>query len=222
MGIHHLSHGWSIHFCLSGALQGDVRAAWPPLAIAIRTGQLLVLCSIRAAVRGRDDLDYEAVHPQGSFARKAVRPICNVPAKTMMEGINRRYGLIYVGTAQCPVCARSTARICAASPSAGSSGCWLSRPTARHSADGPKRFRIRGQLARMQVSRSIVPLTILFDRQTHRARLLGVGFLSEEDIVYRIHSLTTPTASTPMATKRQGTGLDRPGADNDAASCRRG
>jgi len=173
---------------------------------------------VRRVLWSTPDLDYEAVHPQGNLAKKAVQADLQRTRQTMMATLNRRYGLIYVGTAQCAVCKiyGPHLRRFAADWKLG---------VLAVSADGsalsgwPEAVPDRGQLAKMQVGRNIVPLTILFDRQTHRPRLLGVGFLSEEEIIYRIHSLTTPAGNTPMATSRQatgqensqGNGLDRPG-----------
>ena len=145
---------------------------------------------VRRVLWSTPDLDYEGVHPQGHLAKKAVQAEMYETRQTMMAGLNRRYGLIYVGTARCPVCKIYGPHL------RRFAGDWQLTVLAV-SADGsaltgwPEAVPDRGQLARMQVTERVVPLTILFDKQTHRPRLLGVGFLSDEELVYRIHTLTT-------------------------------
>ena len=154
-------------------MAGDFAAAW------------------RRVLWARPDLDYEAVHPQGNLAKKAAQADLFTTRQRMMAGLNQRYGLIYVGTSQCPVCTIYGPHL------RRFAGRWK-LTTLAVSADGtpltgwPEAVPDRGQLARMRVTRRIVPLTALFETGTRKVTLLGVGFLSDDELVHRIHTLTTP------------------------------
>ena len=150
------------------------------------------------------DLDYEGVRPQRNLAKKATQADLFKTRQATMAGLNQRYGLIYVGTARCPVCRIYGPHL------RRFAGDWQLTVLAV-SADGsaltgwPEAVPDRGQLAKMQVTERIVPLTALFDKQTRRVRLLGVGFLSDEELIYRIHTLTAdgstdvnPDTGNPM------------------------
>ena len=136
------------------------------------------------------DLDYETHHPQTNLAKKAVQADLHSVRQTMMASLPERYGLIYVGTKRCPVCRIYGPHLRAFA------GRWKLTVLAV-SADGsaltgwPEAVPDRGQLARMNVRASMVPLTALFDRTDSAVTLLGIGFLAEEELIHRIHTLTS-------------------------------
>lgn len=135
------------------------------------------------------DLDYESKHPQGNLAKKATQAKLYQTRQSMMAGLNSRYGLIYVGTQKCPVCKIYGPHL------RRFAGDWRLTVLAV-SADGtplsgwPEAVPDQGQLAKMRVTRKIVPLTALFDKQTNDVQLLGVGFLADDELIYRIHTIT--------------------------------
>ena len=136
------------------------------------------------------DLDYETHHPQTNLAKKAVQADLHSVRQAMMASLHERYGLIYVGTKRCPVCRIYGPHLRAFA------GRWKLTVLAV-SADGsalagwPEAVPDDGRLARMNVRTPMVPLTALFDRADNTVTLLGIGFLAGEELIHRIHTLTS-------------------------------
>ena len=148
--------------------------------------------TVRRVLWANPDLDYEAVHPQSNLGKKAAQADLYNNRQQMMASLGQRYGLIYVGTRTCPVCtiygphlrqfaARWQLTVLAVSADGSRLSGW------------PEAVPDRGQLARMQITEDVVPVTALFDKENAKVTLLGVGFLADEELVYRIHTLTTRT-----------------------------
>ena len=146
--------------------------------------------SVRRVLWSTPDLDYEGVHPQSNLGKKAAEADLFNTRQRMMAGLNQRYGLIYVGTKQCPVCtiygphlrqfaARWQLTVLAVSADGSALSGW------------PEAVPDKGQLARMQITEDVVPVTALFDKDSATVTLLGVGFLADEELIFRIHTLTT-------------------------------
>ena len=135
------------------------------------------------------DLDYTARHPQNQLGKQIVKIEKARIRQEMLAGLNDDYALIYVGSANCPVCQLY--------------GPLLRRFAGEHqisvlavSADGstlagwPEAVPDQGQLERMGLAGSPVPLTALFARAGRNVTILGAGLLAQDELARRIHSLT--------------------------------
>lgn len=135
------------------------------------------------------ELDYESRHPQSNLGKKAATAQLNKDRRAVMARLHQRYGILYVGTARCPVCKiyGPTLRRFA--------GQWHLSVLAV-SADGsalsgwPEAVADTGQLTNLGMPKGLVPLTALFDKTTNNITLLGVGFLADEDLMARIYAQT--------------------------------
>ncbi len=134
-------------------------------------------------------LDYQAEHPQSAIGKQVVNEQRNRQQKATLVGLRQTHGLIYVGTSSCAICR-------AYGPVLRDFAAQNAMTVLAVSADGspltgwPEAVTDNGQLANMGLRVNGVPVTALFETATKKVTVLGFGFISQETLAERIHTLT--------------------------------
>ncbi len=142
----------------------------------------------RRVVWQNPDLDYEGQHPQSSVGKKAALEELEHARQFTIEEVVKNYALVYIGSANCAVCKAYGPDLKYFVDKHG----FTAMPI---SIDGsplegwPNHVLNQGQLDAMGVDTSHIPLTLLYHRRLNQVTVLGVGYLAENELVRRIHTL---------------------------------
>ena len=146
--------------------------------------------SFRRAVWGNPDLDYTLRRPVGALAKRLWSDERRAERAGVLARLGERYGLIYLGSAQCSAC-----RVF---------GPLLRAFALRHSLDvlavsltgeplegWPEAVPDQGRAARLGLTSRVVPAVFLYDTQASRALPVSFGVVAEDQLAERIFALTT-------------------------------
>jgi len=146
--------------------------------------------AFRRAVWGSPDLDYTLRRPVGALAKALWSDERRAERAGALARLGERYGLIYLGSAQC-------------------SGCRVFGPllrafALRHGLDvlavsltgeplegWPEAVPDQGRAARLGLTSRVVPAVFLYDTRTSKALPVSFGVVTEDQLAERIFVLTT-------------------------------
>ena len=146
--------------------------------------------AFRRTVWGSPDLDYTLRRPVGALAKALWSDERRAERSAVLARLGERYGLIYLGHAQC-------------------SGCRVFGPllrafALRHGLDvlavsltgeplegWPEAVPDQGRAARLGLTSRVVPAVFLYDTQTTRALPVSFGVVAEDQLAERIFALTS-------------------------------
>ena len=143
----------------------------------------------RRTVWASPDLDYTLKRPVGALAKSLWSDERRAERAAVLKRLGERYGLIYLGSAQC-------------------SGCRVFGPllrafALRHGLDvlavsltgeplegWPEAVPDQGRAARLGLTGRVVPAVFLYDTQTLKALPVSFGVVAEDQLAERIFALT--------------------------------
>ena len=145
--------------------------------------------AFRRTVWATPDLDYTLTRPVGALAKQLWSDRRRGERDAALARLGKRYGLIYLGHADCGGC-----RVF---------GPLLRAFALRHSLDvlavsmtgealegWPEAVPDNGRAARLGLAGAPVPAVVLFDTQTRQVLPVGFGVMAEDQIADRIFVLT--------------------------------
>ncbi len=145
--------------------------------------------AFRRTVWASPDLDYTLKRPVGALAKRLWSDERRAERAAVLKRLGERYGLIYLGSAQC-------------------SGCRVFGPllrafALRHGLDvlavsltgeplegWPEAVPDEGRAARLGLTSRVVPAVFLYDTQTLKALPVSFGVVAEDQLAERIFALT--------------------------------
>ena len=145
--------------------------------------------AFRRTVWGNPDLDYTLRRPVGALAKRVWSDERRAERTAVLAKLGERYGLIYLGSAQCSEC-----RVF---------GPLLRAFALRHGLDvlavsltgaplegWPEAVPDQGRSARLGLTSRVVPAVFLYDTRTSRALPVSFGVVAEDQLAERIFTLT--------------------------------
>ncbi len=146
--------------------------------------------AFRRAVWASPDLDYTLRRPVGALAKRLWSDERRAERAAVLARLGERYGLIYLGDANCPAC-----RVF---------GPLLRVFALRHGLDvlavsltgeplegWPEAAPDRGRAARLGLTTRVVPAVFLYDTEKRRAMAVSFGVVAEHQLAERIFALTS-------------------------------
>ena len=145
--------------------------------------------AFRRTVWGNPNLDYTLRRPVGALAKRVWSDERRTERAGVLARLGERYGLIYLGSAQC-------------------SGCRVFGPllrafALRHGLDvlavsltgeplegWPEAVADEGRAARLGLTSRVVPAVFLYDTQTSRTLPVSFGVVAEDQLAERIFAIT--------------------------------
>lgn len=145
--------------------------------------------AFRRTVWGNPELDYTLRRPVGALAKRLWSDERRAERAAVLAKLGERYGIIYLGSAQC-------------------SGCRVFGPllrafALRHGLDvlavsltgeplegWPEAVPDQGRAARLGLTTRVVPAVFLYDTQRSRALAVSFGVVAEDQLAERIFALT--------------------------------
>ena len=143
----------------------------------------------RRTVWAHPELDYTLKRPVGALAKRLWSDERRAAREAALRGLSERYGLIYLGHADCAACrvfgpllrafaGRHGLDVLAVSMTGGPLEGW------------PEAVPDNGRAARLGLDGTPVPAVVLFDSETQRVVPVGFGVLAEDQLSTRIFALT--------------------------------
>ena len=145
--------------------------------------------AFRRTVWATPALDYTLTRPVGALAKRLWSDERREARDAALAGLGERYGLIYLGHADCGGCRvfgpllrafalRHELDVLAVSMTGGPLEGW------------PEAVPDNGRAARLGLSGVTVPAVVLFDTETKQVLPVGFGVLAEDQLAERIFVLT--------------------------------
>ena len=145
--------------------------------------------AFRRVVWTNPALDYTLRRPVGALAKKLWSEERRAEREGVLQGLGERYGLIYLGSEQCPGCRvfgpllrsfalRHGIEVLAVSMTGGALDGW------------PEAVPDQGRAARLGIKAPVLPAVVLYDTQTRRAIPVSYGVIAEDQLAERIFALT--------------------------------
>ncbi len=145
--------------------------------------------AFRRAVWANPALDYTLKRPVGALAKRLWTEERRAEREGVLQGLGERYGLIYLGSEQCPGCRvfgpllrafalRHGIEVLAVSMTGGPLEGW------------PEAVPDQGHAARLGIKARVLPAVVLYDTRTRRAIPVSYGVVAEDQLAERIFALT--------------------------------
>ena len=145
--------------------------------------------SFRRTVWSSPDLDYTLKRPVGALAKRLWSDERRAGRDAALARLGERYGLIYLGHADCGGCRVFGPLLRAFSSRHGLDVLAVSMNGAP--LEGwPEAVPDNGRAARLGLDGTPVPAVVLFDTHTKRALPVGFGVIAEDQLAERIFALT--------------------------------
>lgn len=143
----------------------------------------------KQAVWQHPELDYENTHPQGHIAKQIIKAEQKHLRNKHFASLSEDYGIIYIGSASCAICHAYGPLL------RDFAGRWnlhiLAVSSDNSSLQGfPHSVVDNGQLSRLGLKNTSLPMTVLFDRANKSVVPIGAGFITYDELERRIYSLT--------------------------------
>ena len=145
--------------------------------------------AFRRTVWGSSDLDYTLKRPVGALAKRVWSDERRTERTAVLARLGERYGLIYLGSAQCSECRVFGPLLRAFALRHGLDVLAVSL-TGEPLEGWPEAVPDQGQAARLGLKSRVVPAVFLYDMQTSRALPVSFGVVAEEQLAERIFALT--------------------------------
>ena len=145
--------------------------------------------AFRRAVWANPGLDYTLRRPVGALAKRLWTEERRAERDAALAGLKRRYGLIYLGSRECPACRvfgpllrafalRHGLEVLAVSTTGGALEGW------------PEAVADQGRAERLGIKAPVLPALILYDTKSRRAIPVSYGVVAEDQLAERIFALT--------------------------------
>ena len=145
--------------------------------------------SFRRTVWARPDLDYTLKRPVGALAKRLWSDQRRAEREAALATLSERYGLIYLGHADCGGCRVFGPLLRAFALRHGLDVLAVSMTGA--ALEGwPEAVPDNGRAARLGLEGTPVPAVVLYDTETQRVLPVGFGVIAEDQLAERIFALT--------------------------------
>ena len=145
--------------------------------------------AFRRTVWGNPDLDYTLRRPVGALAKRLWSDERRAERAGVLARLGERYGLIYLGSAQCSGCRVFGPLLRAFALRHGLDVLAVSL-TGQPLEGWPEAVADQGRAARLGLTSRVVPAVFLYDTQTSRALPVSFGVVAEDQLAERIFALT--------------------------------
>ena len=145
--------------------------------------------AFRRTVWATPDLDYTLTRPVGALAKKLWSDERRAERAAVLARLGERYGLIYLGHAQCPACRVFGPLLRAFALRHGLQVLAVSM-TGEPLEGWPEAVPDQGRAARLGLSVTSFPAVVLYDTRTRRALPVSFGVVAEDQLAERIFALT--------------------------------
>ena len=142
----------------------------------------------RRVVWQNPELDYEGEHPQSHKGKIAAREAIEQQQKDTVERLTKTHALIYIASGYCPVCTTYGPDLRLYAEKYGMTTLAVSIDGTALPGWESANFDTE-KLAALGVDLSRIPLTLLFHQKLNEVTVVGVGYLAEQEITRRIHTL---------------------------------
>ena len=146
--------------------------------------------AFRRTVWGNPDLDYTLRRPVGALAKRLWSDERRAERAAVLARLGERYGLIYLGDANCPACRVFGPLLRAFALRHGLDVLAVSL-TGEPLEGWPEAVVDRGRAARLGLKSRVVPAVFLYDTGTSRALPVSFGVVAEDQLAERIFALTS-------------------------------
>ena len=145
--------------------------------------------AFRRAVWANPALDYTLRRPVGALAKRLWSKERRAEREDVLARLGKRYGLIYLGSEECPGCRvfgpllrafalRHGIEVLAVSMTGGALEGW------------PDAVPDAGRAARLGIRAPVLPAVVLYDVRSKRAIPVSFGVVAEDQLAERIFALT--------------------------------
>ena len=145
--------------------------------------------AFRRTVWGNPDRDYTLRRPVGALAKRLWSDERRTERAGVLARLGERYGLIYVGSAQCSACRVFGPLLRAFALRHGLDVLAVSL-TGEPLEGWPEAVPDQGRAARLGLKARVVPAVFLYDTRTSRALPVSFGVVAEDQLAERIFALT--------------------------------
>ena len=145
--------------------------------------------AFRRTVWATPELDYTLRRPVGALAKQVWSDGRRQARDAALARLGERYGLIYLGHADCPACKVFGQLLRAFAMRHGLDVLAVSL-TGEALEGWPEAVPDRGRAARLGLGDAPVPALVLFDSETKRVIPVGFGVMAEDEMAERIFALT--------------------------------
>ena len=146
--------------------------------------------AFRRTVWGNPELDYTLRRPVGALAKRVWSDERRTERTGVLARLGERYGLIYLGSAQCSECRVFGPLLRAFALRHGLDVLAVSL-TGEPLEGWPEAVSDQGRAARLGLKTRVVPAVFLYDTQTLRALPVSFGVVAEDQLAERIFALTS-------------------------------
>ena len=146
--------------------------------------------AFRRTVWGNPELDYTLRRPVGALAKRVWSDERRTERAGVLARLGERYGLIYLGSAQCSECRVFGPLLRAFALRHGLDVLAVSL-TGEPLEGWPEAVPDQGRAARLGLTSRVVPAVFLYDTQTSRALAVSFGVVAEDQLAERIFALTS-------------------------------
>ena len=146
--------------------------------------------AFRRAVWRNPDLDYTLKRPVGALAKRLWSDERRAERAAVLVRLGERYGLIYLGDANCPAC-RVFGPLLRAFALRHKLEVLAVSLTGEPLEGWPEAVTDQGRAARLGLTTSVVPAVFLYDTGTSRALPVSFGVVAEDQLAERIFALTS-------------------------------
>ena len=145
--------------------------------------------AFRRTVWGNPELDYTLRRPVGALAKRLWSDERRAERAGVLARLRERYGLIYLGSAQCSACRVFGPLLRAFALRHGLDVLAVSL-TGEPLEGWPEAVPDQGRSARLGLTTRVVPAVFLYDTRTSRPLPVSFGVVAEEQLAERIFALT--------------------------------
>ena len=145
--------------------------------------------AFRRAVWGNPELDYTLRRPVGALAKRLWSDERRAERAAALARLGERYGLIYLGSAQCRGCRVFGPLLRAFALRYGLDVLAVSL-TGEPLEGWPEASPDHGRAARLGLGTRVVPAVFLYDTQRSKALAVSFGVVAEDQLAERIFALT--------------------------------
>ena len=146
--------------------------------------------AFRRAVWASPDLDYTLRRPVGALAKRLWSDERRAERTAVLARLGERYGLIYLGDANCPACRVFGPLLRAFALRHGLDVLAVSL-TGEPLEGWPEAVTDRGRAARLGLRTRVVPAVFLYDTEKRSAMAVSFGVVAENQLAERIFVLTS-------------------------------
>jgi len=135
------------------------------------------------------DLDYTLKRPVSKVGKESWIDERNKDVASTIRHINDRYGVFFLFSSTCPHCHRYSPILKSFQEKYGIT----IMPVSMDGGGLPEwgNFMVNtGQIARMGITETAVPQTLLFDKETRQVLTVGTGVMSHSELEERIYAIT--------------------------------